>query len=60
MNIQIGDIGITSFRLAPMGKVKINGNVVEAKSNDDFIDAGVSVRVVEVMNTNILIERVEE
>jgi membrane-bound ClpP family serine protease len=60
MNIQIGDTGVTSSRMAPMGKVKINGYVVEAKSNDDFIDAGVAVKVIEIMKTNILIERVEE
>lgn len=60
MDIKVGDTGITSSRLAPMGKVKINGHIVEAKSNDDFIDEGVIVRVIEKMNTNILIERVEE
>lgn len=60
MNIQIGDTGITSSRLAPMGRVRINGHIVEAKSNDDFIDEGVAVKVIEIMNTNILIERVEE
>lgn len=60
MNIQIGDTGITSSRLAPMGKVKISGHIVEAKSNDDFIDEGVAVRVIEVMSTNILIERISE
>jgi len=32
---------------------------VEAKTNDDFIDEGVEVKILEVMNTNILVERVE-
>ncbi|MDO9153223.1 MAG: NfeD family protein [Paludibacter sp.] len=57
--INVGDTGITSSRLAPMGKVKINNHIVEAKTNDDFIDPGVEVTVIEVMNTSILVERKE-
>lgn len=57
VEIHIGDIGISSSRLAPMGKVKINGFVVEAKTNDDFIDEGVEVKVLDIMNTNILVGR---
>lgn len=55
--IKVGDMGITHSRLAPMGKVKVNGFIVEAKTNDDFIDPGVEVIVLEVMNTNVLVER---
>lgn len=58
VDVKIGDVGITSSRLAPMGKVKVNGHIVEAKTNDDFIDEGVEVKILEVMNTNILVERV--
>ncbi len=57
MIINVGDTGITSSRLAPMGRVKINNHIVEAKTNDDFIDPGVEITVIEVMNTNILVER---
>ena len=57
MTIKVGDNGITSSRLAPMGKVKINNHIVEAKTNDDFIDPGVEVIVIEVMNTNVLVSR---
>lgn len=60
MVINIGDLGITQSRLAPMGKVKVNGHIVEAKTNDDFIDPGVEIRVLEVYNTNILVERISE
>ena len=59
MVINIGDFGITSSRLAPMGKVKINDHIVEAKTNDDFIDEKVEVVVLEVMKTNILVGRKE-
>ena len=57
--INIGDLGITSSRLAPMGKVKVNGHIVEAKTNDDFIDEKVEVVVLEVMKTNILVGRIQ-
>lgn len=60
IKIQIGDIGITQSRLAPMGKVKVNGHIVEAKTNDDFIDPGVDVVVLQVFNTNILVGRLPE
>lgn len=58
IEIKIGDVGVTSSRLAPMGRVKINGHVMEAKTNDDFVDEGVQVRVLAILNTNVLVERV--
>lgn len=60
IEINVGDIGITASRLAPMGKVKINGHIVEAKTNDDFVDQGTEVRVSQVYSTNILVERITE
>ena len=59
LSIKVGDTGKTTSRLAPMGKVKINGAVIEAKTNDEFIDQGVEVVVLEVFNTNILVETVK-
>jgi len=59
LSIKVGDTGKTTSRLAPMGKVKINGAVIEAKTNDEFIDQGVEIVVLEVFNTNILVERVK-
>ncbi|MDD5185402.1 MAG: NfeD family protein [Paludibacter sp.] len=56
--IHIGDKGISQSRLAPMGKVKVNGFIVEAKTNDDFIDPGVEVVVLDIFKTNILVERI--
>jgi membrane-bound ClpP family serine protease len=53
-----GDTGIALSRLAPMGKVKVNGYVMEAKTNDDFVDEGSEIRIIEVLNTNVLVERI--
>lgn len=55
--IKVGDKGMTISRLAPMGKVKINGNVMEAKTADDFIDQNVEIIVIEVYKTNVLVEK---
>lgn len=56
MSIQTGDKGITVSRLAPMGKIKIAGRVIEAKSMGDFIDEETEVTVVQVDRTNVLVE----
>ena len=59
LDIKMGDTGKTMSRLAPMGKVRINGAVVEAKTNDDFIDPDEDIVVLQVFNTNVLVERAE-
>ena len=57
--IKTGDVGVTISRLAPMGKVKVNGVVVEAKTNDEFIDSNEPVEVQEVFKTNVLVKKSE-
>ena len=59
LDIKVGDTGKTMSRLAPMGKVKVNGAVMEAKTNGDFIDHDVDIVVLQVFNTNVLVERIE-
>lgn len=54
--IRVGDEGITIGRLAPMGKVRINNQVLEGKSQGAFVDQQVKVRVVEVLKTQIVVE----
>lgn len=57
IEVKVGDVGLTSSRLAPMGKIKIDGHIVEAKATDDFIDENTEVIVTQVYNTNVLVER---
>lgn len=59
IELKVGDNGVAASRLAPMGRIKINGHMVEAKTNDDFIDEGVAVRIIEIRNTNVVVERVD-
>jgi len=56
IEIKPGDEGKTISRLAPIGKIRIHDSVVEAKSTDGFIDENQTVVVLEVYNTNVLVE----
>jgi membrane-bound ClpP family serine protease len=57
IEIKPGDEGKTVSRLAPMGKIRINGAIVEAKTSDSFIDENQAVVVLEVYNNNVLVEQ---
>lgn len=57
VNLKVGDSGKTISRLAPMGKIKVNGVIIEAKTNDDFIDQNQEVIVTQIFNTNVLVEK---
>ena len=56
--IHPGDEGVTISRLAPIGKARINGEVVEAKSISGILDPHTRVRVVELLKTQIIVEPV--
>ncbi len=55
-NIKVGDIGKAIGRLAPGGKVKINGEVVEAQSTGSFIDQQTEVKIIKVLSNKIIVE----
>jgi membrane-bound ClpP family serine protease len=54
--IHSGDLGKTITRLAPMGKVMVNGVLCEAKSTGGFIDENIEIEVVQVLNTQIIVK----
>ncbi len=56
--IKIGDVGITLSRLAPMGKVKVNDVVIEAKTEGEFVDENTEIIVLKVFSNNILVKPV--
>ena len=56
LDISPGDEGITISRLAPMGKVEVNGNIMEAKSEDGFIEEEQPVEVVKILLNNIIVK----
>ena len=56
-NVKIGDCGTSITRLAPIGKVMINGKSYEAKSIDSYIDQQSEVEVVDFDNFTIVVRR---
>ncbi|MDR0834603.1 MAG: hypothetical protein LBN93_10560 [Candidatus Symbiothrix sp.] len=56
LNIAVGDVGKTISRLNPMGKVRVNGIIIEGKSVDDFIDEGSEIEVVEVSPMQLVVK----
>jgi membrane-bound ClpP family serine protease len=54
--LKVGDIGKSIGRLAPSGKVKVNGEVVEAQSTGSFIDPQTDVKIVKINTNKIIVE----
>ena len=54
--VKIGDIGITIGRLAPMGKIKVNNEVVEVRSTGTFVNPGEKVRIIQIEKSMITVE----
>lgn len=58
-NVKVGDRGVAVTRLAPMGKVEINGRTYEAKSATELIDQQSEVEVTGFENFNVLVKKVK-
>ena len=57
--VKTGDAGVTLGRLAPSGKVKVNGETIEAQSTGMFIDQNSRVRVVKILSNKIIVEQIK-
>ncbi|MFB6341069.1 NfeD family protein [Saccharicrinis sp. FJH62] len=60
LEVKIGDHAITTSRLAPIGKIKINDTFMEAKSQSGFIDQKTEVEIVKVFKTNVIVKPVKK
>ncbi len=56
--VKVGDKAMTLSRLAPMGKILVNGLTIEAKTNDSFIDESTEVVIKKIDKTNVLVEQI--
>ena len=59
LNVQPGDTGVTISRLAPIGRVKINGKTIEGRSENEMIDQNTPVQVIEVGSYNVLVRKIQ-
>jgi len=58
--IHVGDTGKTIGRLAPSGKVKVNGEVMEAQSTGGFVDHNTEIKVLKILTNKIIVEPVKK
>ncbi|MFZ5941583.1 MAG: NfeD family protein [Bacteroidota bacterium] len=56
--VKPGDTGITITRLAPMGKVEVNGVVTEGKSVEGYISEHVKIEVLEIEGSRLIVKPV--
>lgn len=54
--VQVGDVGTTIGRLAPMGKIRVNNEVIEVKSTGTFVDPGVKVKIIQIEKSLVTVE----
>jgi membrane-bound ClpP family serine protease len=55
-SVQVGDVGETVTRLNPIGKVMVNGEYFEGKSEDSFIDQHTKIEVTKVLSNKIVVK----
>ena len=58
--IKVGDRGQSLTRLAPMGKIEVNGIVREAKSLEGYVDEHSKIEVISVEGTRISVKPVKK
>jgi membrane protein implicated in regulation of membrane protease activity len=58
--VKAGDRGVPLGRLAPMGKVTIDGHEYEAKTTGAFVDQQTEVEVIGFKNFNIIVKPVNK
>ena len=54
--VVVGDEGICLSRLAPMGQVRINNHIVEAKSTGIYVDEKTEVKVIKIVDKIIVVK----
>ena len=57
--IAIGTVGITTSALRPVGNAEIAGRIYEVKTPGGYLDAGKKIRVVRVMENQVIVETIE-
>ncbi len=57
--IKEGDTGETIGRLAPMGKIKVNGHSYEAKSMAGFLDPRTSIEIIKISGSQIIVKPIK-
>lgn len=57
--IKAGDRGKALGRLAPMGKIEVNGYVAEGKSSGSYIPEGSEIEIVKIVDNHIIVKQIQ-
>ena len=58
--VKVGDAGVTTTRLALIGYAEINGDIVEVKSSDGFLNENTPIVVERITNGILLVKRLKK
>ena len=58
VQVQIGDKGYCISRLAPGGKISINGKTLEGRSENEILDAGTQIEVTSISDMNVVVRKI--
>jgi len=54
-----GEEGVSVSVLRPMGSAEFNGKIFEVKTNGEFVNNGIKVKIVKIRSNDILVEPVQ-
>lgn len=60
VQVKVGDKGQCISRLAPGGKILIQGKTLEGRSENEILDAGTAVVVTAISDMNVIVKKDEE
>lgn len=55
-NLQIGDKGVTTSSLKPIGKALFNDEVIEVRSMGNFVNENIDVKILTIESRKIIVE----
>lgn len=58
-HLTAGEEGTSVSALRPMGSAEFNGKIFEVKTNGEFVNNGVKIRIVKIRSNDILVEPIQ-
>lgn len=58
-HLTTGEEGVSISALRPMGSAEFSGKIFEVKTNGEFVDNGVKLRIVKIRSNDILVEPIQ-
>lgn len=59
LQMHVGSVALVDAPLRPTGRIKIGDDVFEAQTSGDWVDRGISVKVVSVSGSRYLVEKIQ-